>query len=590
MNNYRTHHCGKLSITNVDEKVFISGWLNKKRDHGGLLFIDIRDHFGVTQCVINSDHKMFKIIENIKLESVLKVYGKVVRRSEDTINKNLFTGEIEILSDKIEILNESEQIPFQVSVDDDSPEDIRLKYRFLDLRREKNHKNIILRSKVINSLRQKMISRGFLEIQTPILTSSSPEGARDFLVPSRLHKGKFYALPQAPQIFKQLLMVSNFDKYFQIAPCFRDEDARADRSPGEFYQLDFEMSFVDQEDIFNEIEPVLYEVFVEFSNFSVSKPPFERIKYSDSIQNFGTDKPDLRNPLIVYNVTDCFINSGFKIFESNINDGFVVKAIKAPNSSEKPRAWFDKLNQWARGEGQKGLGYVIFENNEFKGPISNNMKQENLINLQNIVNLENSDSVFFICDELDNASKFSSIVREKICDELSLREKNTFKFCWIVDYPMFEINSQTNKIDFSHNPFSMPQGGMESLEKKPALDILAWQFDIVCNGIELSSGAIRNHKRDIMLKAFEIAGYSEKDLREKFNSLYDAFKFGAPPHGGSAPGIDRIVMMLANEENLREVVAFPMNQQAEDLLMGSPNEVSNKQINDLGLEVKKIKK
>ena len=385
-------------------------------------------------------------------------------------------------------------------------------------------------------------------------------------------------------------MVSNFDKYFQIAPCFRDEDARADRSPGEFYQLDFEMSFVDQEDIFNEIEPVLYEVFVEFSNFSVSKPPFERIKYSDSIQNFGTDKPDLRNPLIVYNVTDCFINSGFKIFESNINDGFVVKAIKAPNSSEKPRAWFDKLNQWARGEGQKGLGYVIFENNEFKGPISNNMKQENLINLQNIVNLENSDSVFFICDELDNASKFSSIAREKICDELSLREKNTFKFCWIVDYPMFEINSQTNKIDFSHNPFSMPQGGMESLEKKPALDILAWQFDIVCNGIELSSGAIRNHKRDIMLKAFEIAGYSEKDLREKFNSLYDAFKFGAPPHGGSAPGIDRIVMMLANEENLREVVAFPMNQQAEDLLMGSQNEVSNKQINDLGLEVKKIKK
>ncbi len=589
MSYFRSHNCGELSVKDIDKKVCVSGWINKKRDHGGVLFIDLRDHFGITQCVVNSDNEMFSALETLKLESIIKITGKVVKRSLDTINKNLPTGEIEISSEKIEILNESEQIPFQVAIDDDSPEELRLKYRYIDLRREKNKKNIILRSKIINSLRTKMISRGFLEIQTPILTSSSPEGARDFLVPSRLHNGKFYALPQAPQIFKQLLMVSTFDKYFQIAPCFRDEDARADRSPGEFYQLDFEMSFAEQEDIFNEIEPVLFEVFKENSNFEVSTPPFKRIKYLDSMEMYGTDKPDLRNPLIISDVTQCFKNSGFKIFESNIEKGFVVRAIKAPNSSSKPRAWFDKLNGWARDEGQKGLGYVILEDNNFKGPISNNMNEENLESLKTQIDLKNNDAVFFVCDEKVSAIKFSALVRTKICDELQILEKKKFKFCWIVDYPMYELDSITKKIDFSHNPFSMPQGGMQSLLEKDPLEILAWQFDIVCNGIELSSGAIRNHKRDIMVKAFEIAGYSEKELNSRFGSLFNAFKFGAPPHGGSAPGIDRIIMLISGEENLREIVAFPMNQQAEDLMMGSPNIVNESQLRELGLELKKKK-
>ncbi len=586
MNLYRSHNCGELNINNIDEDVYISGWINKKRDHGGLLFVDLRDEYGITQCVINSDNQKFKTIENIKLESIIKISGKVIKRSEDTVNKNLPTGEIEVLSENIEILNESEQIPFQIAVDDDSPEDLRLKYRYLDLRRDKNHKNIILRSKVINNIRQKMIKRGFIEIQTPILTASSPEGARDFLVPSRLHKGKFYALPQAPQIFKQLLMISNFDKYFQIAPCFRDEDARADRSPGEFYQLDFEMAFVDQNEIFQTIEPVLFEIFSEFSDNLVSKPPFEIIKYKDSINLYGTDKPDLRNPLVIKDVTKSFENSGFKIFEENIKKGFVVKAIKAPSSSLKPRAWFDKLNNWARENGQKGLGYVIFENNEFKGPIAKNLKEENLNSLKEVSNLENGDSIFFISDEKSNADKFASIARTKLCTELDLLEQNIFKFCWIVDFPMFEIDPVTQKVDFSHNPFSMPQGGMESLNNKDPLEILAWQFDIVCNGVELSSGAIRNHKLDIMIKAFEIAGYSKDELINRFGSLFEAFKFGAPPHGGSAPGIDRIIMLLANEENLREIVAFPMNQQAEDLLMRSPNSVPKKSLEELNIEIK----
>jgi len=589
MSYFRSHNCGELSVKDIDKKASVSGWINKKRDHGGVLFIDLRDHFGITQCVVNSDNEMFSVLETLKLESIIKITGKVVKRSLDTVNKNLPTGEIEISSEKIEILNESEQIPFQVAIDDDSPEELRLKYRYIDLRRDKNKKNIILRSKIINSLRSKMISRGFLEIQTPILTSSSPEGARDFLVPSRLHNGKFYALPQAPQIFKQLLMVSTFDKYFQIAPCFRDEDARADRSPGEFYQLDFEMSFAEQEDIFNEIEPVLFEVFKENSNFEVSTPPFKRIKYLDSMEMYGTDKPDLRNPLIISDVTQCFKNSGFKIFESNIEKGFVVRAIKAPNSSSKPRAWFDKLNGWARDEGQKGLGYVILEDNNFKGPISNNMNEENLESLKKQIDLKNNDAVFFVCDEKVSAVKFSALVRIKICNELQLLEKNTFKFCWIVDYPMYELDPITKKIDFSHNPFSMPQGGMQSLLEKDPLEILAWQFDIVCNGIELSSGAIRNHKRDIMVKAFEIAGYSEKELSSRFGSLFNAFKFGAPPHGGSAPGIDRIIMLISGEENLREIVAFPMNQQAEDLMMGSPNTVNESQLRELGIELKKKK-
>ena len=590
MNLYRTHNCGELNIDHINKDVYISGWINKKRDHGGLLFVDLRDEYGITQCVINSENPKFKLVENIKLESVIKISGKVVKRSDDTVNNNLPTGEIEILSKDIEILNESEQIPFQVAIDDDAPEDLRLKYRYLDLRRDEKHKNIILRSKIINSIRQKMIDRGFLEIQTPILTASSPEGARDFLVPSRLNKGKFYALPQAPQIFKQLLMISNFDKYFQIAPCFRDEDARADRSPGEFYQLDFEMAFVDQNDIFKTIEPVLFEIFSEFSKYSVSEPPFKIIKYKDSVSLYGTDKPDLRNPLIIKDVTDCFANSGFKIFEDNIKKGFVVKAIKAPGSSIKPRGWFDKLNDWARDNGQKGLGYIIFENNEFKGPIAKNLKEENLSSIKDLSNLENGDSIFFISDDENNANKFAAIARNQLCNELNLLEKNTFKFCWIVDFPMFELDPQSKKIDFSHNPFSMPQGGMESLNNKDPLDILAWQFDIVCNGVELSSGAIRNHKLDIMIKAFEIAGYSKEDLKNRFGSLFKAFRFGAPPHGGSAPGIDRIIMLLAEEENLREVVAFPMNQQAEDLMMGSPNIVSKQFLSELGIELKVEKK
>ena len=590
MNKFRSHNCGELSLKNNGEAVHIAGWINKKRDHGGLLFIDLRDHYGLTQCVFDSNIKNFEKIESLKPESVLKVIGKVIKRNEETINKNLPTGEVEILVEDFKVLNQSDQIPFQIAVDDDSPEEQRLKFRYLDLRRDKIHKNIILRSNVINRIREKMLSRNFLEIQTPILTASSPEGARDFLVPSRLNQGKFYALPQAPQIFKQLLMVSNFDKYFQIAPCFRDEDARADRSPGEFYQLDFEMAFVEQEDVLSEIEPVIYEIFKEFSDKKVSNFPFKRITYRDSINNYGTDKPDLRNPLLINDLTDCFVNSGFKIFEENVKKGMVVKGIKAPKSADMPRAWFDKLNTWARNYGQKGLGYIICHNEEFKGPIASNIKKANLDKLINIVGLESGDSVFFISDKKEDANKFASVVRTELCNQLKLLEKNSFQFCWIVDYPMFEINQTTNKIDFSHNPFSMPQGGMDSLLNKNPLDILAWQFDIVCNGVELSSGAIRNHKTDIMIKAFEIAGYSHNDLMKKFGFLFNAFKFGAPPHGGSAPGIDRIVMLLSGEENLREVVAFPMNQQAEDLMLGSPSKISEEHLKELGLNLKKIEK
>ena len=556
MNKFRSHNCGELSLKNDGNVVHLSGWVNKKRDHGGLLFIDLRDHYGLTQCVFDSNIKNFEIIESLKLESVLKIIGKVVKRTEETINENLPTGEIEILVEEFIVLNQSDQIPFQISIDDDASEEQRLKFRYLDLRRDKIHKNIILRSNVINRIREKMLSRNFLEIQTPILTASSPEGARDFLVPSRLNQGKFYALPQAPQIFKQLLMVSNFDKYFQIAPCFRDEDARADRSPGEFYQLDFEMAFAEQEDVLSEIEPEIFEIFKEFSDKKVSNFPFKRITYKDSINNYGTDKPDLRNPLLINDLTDCFVNSGFKIFEENVKKGMVVKGIKAPKSADMHRAWFDKLNTWARNYGQKGLGYIIYFNQEFKGPIASNIKKENLDRLIERVGLESGDSVFFISDKKEDANKFASVVRTELCNQLKLLEKDSFQFCWIVDYPMFEINQTTNKIDFSHNPFSMPQGGMDSLLNKNPLDILAWQFDIVCNGVELSSGAIRNHKTDIMIKAFEIAGYSHDDLMKKFGFLFNAFKFGAPPHGGSAPGIDRIVMLLSGEENLREVVAL----------------------------------
>ena len=586
MTKYRSNNCGELTSKHINQKVMLSGWINKKRDHGGLLFIDLRDHYGVTQCVVDSKIKDYEIIESVKLESVIKIEGKVLKRSDETINKIIKTGEVEIFVERFEVLNASKQIPFQVSIDDDSPEDLRLKYRYIDLRRKKIHENIILRSNVIQTLREQMTDAGFNEIQTPILTASSPEGARDFLVPSRLNNGKFYALPQAPQIFKQLLMVSNFDKYFQIAPCFRDEDARADRSPGEFYQLDFEMSFVEQEDIFNEVEPILEKVFKKFSDKEVSKPPFKRITYKESMSKYGTDKPDLRNPLEIIDVTECFKNSGFKIFESNILNGSIVKAIVAPNSADKPRGWFDKLNAWAREKGQKGLGYIIFNDNEAKGPIAGNLKSENLKKILDVSDLENGDSVFFICDQPQNAQKFASLARNKLCDDLSLLKTGTFEFCWIIDYPMFELDDK-GKLDFSHNPFSMPQGGMDALNNQDPLDILAYQFDIVCNGVELSSGAIRNHKPERRLKAFKMAGYSETELQEGCGYLFEAFQYGAPPHGGSAPGIDRIVMLLAAEDNLREVVAFPMNQQAEDLMLGAPNKASDKHLKELGILIKK---
>ena len=585
MNTFRTHNCGDLTVTDINSEVKISGWLNKKRDHGGLLFLDIRDFYGITQCVIDCEHENFHEIEGIKLESVVSVSGKVVERKEDTINKNISTGQIEIKVNKIDILNESEIIPFQVAVQDDAPEELRLKYRYLDLRRKNMRDNLILRSEIISFLRDRMRGEGFFEIQTPILSASSPEGARDFVVPSRLHAGKFYALPQAPQIFKQLLMVSGVDKYFQIAPCFRDEDARADRSPGEFYQLDFEMAFVEQSDIFKTIEPILFDLFNKFSsNMEVSKVPFEIIPYAKAISEFGTDKPDLRNPLRVVDISDCFENSGFKIFEENLKKGQVVKGIVVKNSSDRPRSWFDKMNNWAREQGQKGLGYIIYENDSAKGPIANNLKDENFKMIRDKIVINNGDSIFFISDKINEANLFASKVRDKLCEEFKLRKQNSFEFCWIVDYPMYEINKETNKIDFSHNPFSMPQGGMDSLINKAPLDILAWQFDIVCNGIELSSGAIRNHKNEIMVKAFEIAGYDTHKLREQFGGLFEAFKFGAPPHGGSAPGIDRIVMLLADVINLREIVAFPLNQQADDLLLGAPNYIDNKHLKELNIK------
>ena len=585
MNTFRTHNCGDLTVKDINTEVKISGWLNKKRDHGGLLFLDIRDFYGITQCVVDCEHENFKEIEGIKLESVVSVLGKVVERKEDTINKNISTGQIEIKVNKIDILNESEIIPFQVAVQDDAPEELRLKYRYLDLRRKNMRDNLILRSEIISFLRDRMRGEGFFEIQTPILSASSPEGARDFVVPSRLHAGKFYALPQAPQIFKQLLMVSGIDKYFQIAPCFRDEDARADRSPGEFYQLDFEMAFVEQSDIFKTIEPILFDLFKKFSsNMEVSKVPFEIIPYAKAMSEFGTDKPDLRNPLRVVDISDCFENSGFKIFEENLRKGQVVKGIVVKNSSDRPRSWFDKMNNWAREQGQKGLGYITYENDSARGPIANNLKDENFKMIRDKIVINNGDSIFFISDKINEANLFASKVRDKLCEEFKLRKQNSFEFCWIVDYPMYEINKETNKIDFSHNPFSMPQGGMDSLINKAPLDILAWQFDIVCNGIELSSGAIRNHKNEIMVKAFEIAGYDTHKLRKQFGGLFEAFKFGAPPHGGSAPGIDRIVMLLADVINLREIVAFPLNQQADDLLLGAPNYIDNKHLKELNIK------
>ena len=520
-------------------------------------------------------------------ESVIKIQGKVLKRSDDTINKTLKTGEIEVQISDFETLSKSEVLPMPVNSDIEYGEEVRLTYRYLDLRRDKLHKNILLRNKVISSIRSKMIDRGFTEFQTPILTSTSPEGARDFLVPSRIHQGKFYALPQAPQQFKQLLMIAGFDKYFQIAPCFRDEDSRADRSPGEFYQLDFEMSFVTQEDVFDAIEPVLYEVFDENKNYNikkkydVSKYPFPRIPYNEALEQYGSDKPDLRNPLVIEDFSNIFLRSNFKIFAEQIDKGSVVKGIKVKNTSGKPRSFFDKLNLWARDEGYAGLGYISFYENEFKGPIAKNLSKDKLSKL----NLTNGESVFFICDKLNNAQLFAGIVRKKLGEEFKLIDRNLFKFCWVVDYPMYELDEKTNKIQFSHNPFSMPQGEMESLDNNNPLEIKAYQYDIVCNGVELSSGAIRNHKPEIMYKAFKIAGYEKNIVEEKFSGMLNALKYGAPPHGGCAPGIDRIVMLLADEPNIREVIAFPMNQQAMDLMMKAPAEIDKQRLEELGIKL-----
>ena len=585
MHQYRTHNCNGLRAEDINQEVRLSGWVHRKRDHGGLLFIDLRDHFGLTQLVFDPDSSAFKEAEKVRNESVITINGKVVQRSDDTINKALPTGKIEVYVDTLEVIGSSDDIPLPVFGEPDYPEEIRLKYRFLDLRRETLHKNIILRSEIINFIRSKMIENDFLEIQTPIMTASSPEGARDYLVPSRVHQGKFYALPQAPQQFKQLLMTSGFDKYFQIAPCFRDEDARADRSPGEFYQLDIEMSFVNQEDIFESVEPLLRDVFEKFSeNMAVNKK-FPRISYAESIQKYGTDKPDLRVEIELDDITEVFVDSGFKIFADQISKNEKIKVWAIPSKTGGSRAFCDKMNKWAIEEGQPGLGYIFFKDGKGSGPIAKNIGDEKTELIKNKFSLDDGDSIFFVCGIPNNFLDFISRARVKIGNELELIKKDSFEFCWIVDFPMFEYNEELKKIDFSHNPFSMPQGGLESLENMDPLEIKAFQYDIVCNGVELSSGAIRNHRQDILLKAFEIAGYNIDEIKKRFGAMYDAFGYGAPPHGGIAPGIDRIVMLIAGVENIREVIAFPMNQQAQDLMMNAPSEISSDQLKEIGIKI-----
>jgi aspartyl-tRNA synthetase len=587
MHPYRTHHCGELRKTHTGQKIRLSGWVHRKRDHGNLLFIDLRDHYGLTQCVIDVDSPAFAIAESLRNESVITLNGTVVQRTADTLNEKMATGAIEVQIESLTLQSQSEMLPLQVNSNAEFPEETRLTYRFLDLRREKLHANIILRSAIISSIRRRMIDQGFMEFQTPILTSSSPEGARDFLVPSRLNPGHFYALPQAPQLFKQLLMVAGFDRYFQIAPCFRDEDARADRSPGEFYQLDLEMSFVTQEDVFAATEPVLHGVFDEFANGrAVTAPPFPRIPYDESMLKYGSDKPDLRNPLEICDVSDVFRGSTFAVFHNIIESGGVVRAIPAPKAAAQPRSFFDKLNDWARGLGAPGLGYITFSEGAAKGPIAKFLDEERLSLLKSLAKVDEGDSVFFVCDKVSAAAKLAGLARTKIAQDLDLYEKDAFRFCWVVDYPMYEMDEDTKKIDFSHNPFSMPQGGLEALNTQDPLTIKAYQYDIVCNGIELCSGAIRNHLPEVMFKAFEIVGYTQSDVEERFGGLVNAFRYGAPPHGGCAPGIDRIVMLLADEPNLREVIAFPMNQQAQDLLMKAPSQVTPERLKELFIEVK----
>ena len=590
MNKYRTHNCSELDETNIDKTITLSGWLHRKRDHGNLLFIDLRDHYGLTQCVIENNNKFFSILEKIKPESVLKVSGKVIKREKGTENLELKTGKIEVAIESLEVLSDAKELPMPVFGEQDYPEDIRLKYRFLDLRRDEMHHNIILRSKVISFIREEMLKIGFLEFQTPILTSSSPEGARDFLVPSRLNPGKFYALPQAPQQFKQLIMVSGFDKYFQIAPCFRDEDARADRSPGEFYQLDLEMSFVEQEDVFQVVEKLLTNVFKKFSNKNIKSTKFPRIPYKEAMQKYGTDKPDLRNPLIINDVTEIFSRDDvkFDIFKKLVKSGSFVKAILTKNTKDKPRSFFDNIDKWAKEQGASGLAYFTFEKDEkitAKGPVGKFFSENSLKEIMKICNASIGDSLFLSCGKEKELEKILSISRDKICSDLNLINKNEYSFCWIVDYPMFEIDEKTNKIIFSHNPFSMPQGNIKEINFDKPLNIKAFQYDIVCNGIELSSGAIRNHIPELMYKLFSIAGYSEKNVNEKFSGMINALSYGAPPHGGIAPGIDRIVMLLADEKNIREVTLFPMNQNAEDLMMKAPSKVDEEHLKELNIKL-----
>jgi aspartyl-tRNA synthetase len=588
MHAYRTHHCGQLRLADTGQTVKLSGWVHRKRDHGQLLFVDLRDHYGLTQCVIDSSSPLFQAADALRLESVVTVTGRVAARSPETVNPKLATGEVELVITDLAIQSEAEPLPFPVNTEADYPEEMRLKYRFLDLRRAQVHANIVLRSQVIASIRRRMIEQGFTEFQTPILTASSPEGARDYLVPSRLHPGQFYALPQAPQQFKQLLMVAGFDRYFQIAPCFRDEASRADRSPGEFYQLDFEMSFVTQEDVFAAIEPVLHGIFEEFGGGrKVTPPPFPRITYEDALLKYGSDKPDLRNPLVIAEVGDVFRGSDFAVFARLVEKGGVVRGIPAPGAAARPRSFFDKLNDWARGEGAPGLGYIVFsDDGEAKGPIAKFLDAPRLERLRALTGVGNGDAVFFVADAKPAAAaKLAGLARTKIAQEMNLIAKGEFRFCWIVDFPMYERNEETGQIEFSHNPFSMPQGGLEALETRDPLTINAFQYDIVCNGVELSSGAIRNHRPDIMYKAFEIAGYSREDVEARFGGMLNAFKYGAPPHGGSAPGIDRIVMLLADTPNIREIVAFPMNQQAQDLLMQAPSPVPPERLKELHIKL-----
>ena len=591
MSKYRSHYCNNLRKKDIGSNVLLSGWINKKRDHGNLLFIDLRDNYGITQCIIDKENSNFTSLEKIQLETVIKVEGEVIDRSKETVNKDIETGEIEVKIKEFEVLGACKELPMPVFSDQEYSEEIRLKYRFLDLRRKKIHENIILRSKVISFIRNEMNNYGFLEFQTPILTSSSPEGARDFLVPSRLNPGKFYALPQAPQQFKQLIMVSGFDKYFQIAPCFRDEDARADRSPGEFYQLDLEMSFVEQEDVFKVVEKLLINTFKKFSHNKLMHEKFPKISYADALLKYGTDKPDLRNPLIINDITEVFTREdvSFEIFKKLVNKGSKVRCIVTKNTKEKPRSFFDNLDKWAKDQGFSGLAYFTIEKeNEIqaKGPIGKFFSKDALEEIMKKTQAKVGDSIFLSCNHQKELEKITALARDKIARDLELIDENIFAFCWIVDYPMFERNEKTNNIEFSHNPFSMPQGNINKIDFEKPLDILAYQYDIVCNGIELSSGAIRNHIPELMYKLFSIAGYDKQTVDKKFSGMINALSYGAPPHGGIAPGIDRIVMLLANEKNIREVTMFPMNQNAQDLMMNAPSQVDENQLKELNISLK----